>query len=72
MVDHKKGLASMSEIMLTSKCVAKRIGVHPDTLRHWRKAGKGPRYMKADPNTAQSIVRYPEKWVQQWQQERMV
>ena len=68
----QKGLASMSEIMLTSKCVAKMINVHPDTLRNWRKAGKGPRYLKEAPNNPQSIVRYPEKWVQQWQQERMV
>ena len=62
----------MSEIMLTSKCVAKRINIHPDTLRHWRRKNKGPRYLKEDPNNPQSPVRYPEKWLDQWQREKMV
>ena len=71
MVDHKKGLASMSDEMLTTKCLAKRANVHPVTVRKWRAKGEGPRYLKKGP-TAQGLVRYPLKWVIQWEQEQMV
>ena len=61
----------MEDKMLMSKCLAKRVGVHPVTVRNWRAKGKGLRYMKNDP-TAQGLVRYPLKWVLQWEQENMV
>ena len=62
----------MSEIMLTTKCVAKRLNISHHTLKIWRTKGKGPRYLKEDPESPQSTVRYPEKWVEQWQKERMI
>jgi len=61
----------MEDKMLTSKCLAKRINVHPVTVRNWRAKGKGPRYMKNGPQ-AQGLVRYPLKWVLQWEKENMV
>ena len=61
----------MSDKMLTTKCLAKRANVHPVTVRKWRAKGEGPRYLKKGP-TAQGLVRYPLKWVIQWEQEQMV
>ena len=67
----QKGLASMSDEMLTTKCLAKQANVHPVTVRKWRAKDEGLRYLKKGP-IAQGLVRYPLKWVIQWEQEKMV
>lgn len=33
-------------MLLKPREVADRIGVHPDTLRAWRREGRGPNYVR--------------------------
>ncbi len=42
--------------LLTTEEAAARLGVHIHTLYRWRKAGKGPEFVRFGPN----VVRYPE------------
>lgn len=36
----------MSDVYLTSKQVAERVGVREDTLCDWRRMGKGPAFIR--------------------------
>ena len=47
---------------LTAPLLAKRWGLHPDTLRRWRDAGKGPPYFR----TPGSVL-YPLAEVEQYE-----
>ena len=52
---------SSSEFLTTSQ-LAKRWGLHPDTLMRWRKGGKGPPYF-----VTPSSVLYPTAEVEQYE-----
>ena len=56
--------------LLTSKEVARLIGIKENTLRLWRSQGRGPRYLKAG-DTPQSEVRYRASDVEAWVQEKV-
>ena len=47
---------------LTSPQLAKRWGLHPDTLKRWRDAGKGPAYFRTP-----GFVLYPLAEVEQYE-----
>jgi len=55
-------MANSSEY-LTATQLAKRWGLHPDTLMRWRKAEKGPAYFKTP-----GVVLYPLAEVEQYEQ----
>ena len=52
---------------LTAPQLAKRWGIHPDTLMRWRKAGKGPAYFRTP-----GFVLYPLAGVEQYEQANTV
>lgn len=54
--------------MLTTTDLAERLGLRPQTLRRWRWAGKGPRFVKLGPNR-QGKVRYREADINTWLEE---
>jgi len=54
--------------MLSAREVAAVVGVHPDTVKEWRKRRVGPPYVKTDTGR----IRYPENELQQWLQNRTV
>ena len=47
---------------LTATQVARRWGLHPDTLRRWRESGKGPAYFRTP-----GFVLYPVAEVEQYE-----
>ena len=47
---------------LTATQVARRWGLHPDTLRRWRESGKGPAYFRTP-----GFVLYPLAEVEQYE-----
>ncbi len=47
---------------MTSAEVAKRLGVSPQTIRNWRRAGKGPPFHGSPPR----VFRYPKRAFEAW------
>ena len=56
--------------LLNNTEAAERIGVQPNTLEIWRGKGKGPKYIKMDPHSLRSRVRYRESDVLEWLEAR--
>lgn len=52
-----------SSSYLTATQVAQRWGLHPDTLKRWRDAGKGPPYFRTP-----GFVLYPLAEVERYEQ----
>jgi excisionase family DNA binding protein len=52
---------------LTTRELAERLDVPEETVRHWRKTGTGPDYMRAG-----RYVRYREPDVVRWENSRVV
>ena len=48
--------------LLTTDALATRWGISPGTLRNWRTAGKGPKYIKVS-----NLVRYRLSDVEKWE-----
>lgn len=55
---------------LTNAEAAARIGIQPNTLEGWRVKGKGPQFIKLDPKSPRSPVRYRESDVLAWLEAR--
>ncbi len=51
----------LSEPMLTTREVARRLKLHPTTVARWRISGGGPVYFKIGPS-----YRYPESDLERW------
>jgi predicted site-specific integrase-resolvase len=62
------GGISMSEqlkpILVTTKDAARLLGLSPQTLRNWRNAGKGPRFVHV--STGKSPALYPYDELVRW------
>lgn len=52
--------------LLSNAEAAQRIGVQPNTLEIWRTRGKGPQFIKLDPNSLRSPIRYRESDIETW------
>ena len=48
---------------LTAPQVAAALGVSPQTIRNWRREGKGPKWHGFEPRTFRYPVSEFEKWV---------
>lgn len=53
---------------LTTEELADRLRIDPETVRDWRKDGRGPAYIK----DGQKFVRYPLAAVEAWEKSRLV
>lgn len=56
---------------LTNAEAAARIGVKPNTLEIWRTKGKGPKFIKLDPDSLRSPIRYREADIDEWLEARV-
>ncbi|MBI1356601.1 MAG: helix-turn-helix domain-containing protein [Acidobacteria bacterium] len=56
------GPAGSIPVLLTERQVAAAVGVGPDTVRHWRARGKGPRYRRLSTGS----IRYEADALRQW------
>lgn len=56
--------------LLTNKQAAARIGVQPNTLERYRTFGTGPKFIKLNPNSLRSPIRYREEDIDAWLAER--
>lgn len=52
---------------LTTEELAERLGMAPETLRDWRKYGRGPSYIKEG-----RAIRYPLAEIEAWELSRLV
>lgn len=57
--------------LLNNSETAERIGVQPNTLEIWRSKGKGPRFIKLDPHSLRSPIRYRESDIEAWLEARI-
>jgi len=55
--------------LLTTKQLAERWAMSPDTLDNWRMLGRGPRYLKL---TKGGAVRYRLKEIVEWERRHLV
>lgn len=53
---------------LTTEELAERLDLEPQTVRDWRKQGRGPAYIK----DGEKFVRYPVAEVEAWEKSRLV
>jgi len=57
--------------LLTNAEAAARIGVKPNTLERWRSlTGEGPKFIKLNPHSLRSPIRYRESDIDAWLAER--
>jgi hypothetical protein len=54
---------------LTQEDLSERLNVPVETLRDWRRDGKGPDYIKGE-GGSNATVRYPLAWVEEWELSR--
>ena len=55
----------------TNAEAAERIGIQSNTLEIWRTKGRGPKFIKLDPKSARSPIRYREADIDAWLEERL-
>lgn len=55
---------------LTTAEAAAYLGLRPQTLRKWRTTGRGPRYVKVGPDSAQSRCLYRRDDLERWAESR--
>lgn len=55
---------------LTNAEAAARIGIKPNTLEIWRTKGKGPKFIKLDPHSLRSPIRYRAVDIDEWLEAR--
>jgi len=58
------------EDVRTNAETACHIGIKPNTLEIWRTKGKGPKWVKADPESPRSPIRYRVADIEAWMNER--
>lgn len=56
--------------LLTNAEAAARIGVKPNTLERWRHFGTSPEFIKMNPHSLRSPIRYRESVLEAWLVER--
>lgn len=56
--------------LFTTIEAAERIGVKPNTLERWRTFGTGPEFIKINPRSLRSPIRYRESAIENWLSER--
>lgn len=56
--------------LLNNNEAAERIGVQPNTLEIWRSKGKGPQFIKLDPHSLRSPIRYRGSDIEAWLEAR--
>jgi len=56
---------------LTNAEAAARIGIKPNTLEIWRTKGKGPKFIKLDPDSLRSPIRYRAADIDEWLEARV-
>lgn len=64
-------MANESRELLTNILAAARIGIKANTLEIWRTKGKGPSFIKLDPSSPRSPVRYDPCSIEKWLNERV-
>ena len=64
-------MAKESRELLNNILAAARIGVKANTLEIWRTKGKGPKFIKLDPSSPRSPVRYDPSAIDTWLEERI-
>ena len=52
--------------LLTNAQAAEVIGIRPNTLEIWRCKGKGPKFIKLEPNEPRSPIRYWDSEILGW------
>lgn len=52
--------------LLTNAEAAALIGIQPNSLEIWRSKGKGPKFIKLDPHSLRSAVRYRQSDIEEW------
>lgn len=62
---------------LTPKQLSERFGgpddgVSVETLREWRRLGRGPKYIRGESDGDKATILYPEKWVEEWEESFLV
>lgn len=63
---------SKSPNLLTNAEAAARLGIKPNTLERWRcLGGEGPRFIKLNPKSARSPIRYRESDIEAWLEARI-
>lgn len=61
-----RGPEKGSQRMLTTAELAAEIGITSTTAYRWRRAGRGPRFIR----TQSGRVRYPRAYIEQWLDEQ--
>ena len=59
-----------ASMLLTTAEAAAHIGVKPNTLERWRTYGTGPEFIKINPHSLRSPMRYRESVLEAWLAER--
>lgn len=62
-------MITASKILKTTEA-AERIGVKPNTLERYRTFGTGPKFIKLNPKSLRSAIRYREEDIDAWLTER--
>jgi hypothetical protein len=57
---------------LSTEQLSAEIGVPAETLRDWRKDGKGPKYIRGESRGAKATILYRRKDVEAWEEEQLV
>lgn len=62
-------MTTASKLLTTAEAAA-HIGVKPNTLERWRTYGTGPEFIKINPHSLRSPIRYRESVLEAWLAER--
>ncbi len=62
-------MTTASRLLTTAEATA-HIGVKPNTLERWRTYGTGPEFIKINPHSWRSPMRYRESVLEAWLAER--
>ena len=56
-------MQSTSEPLLTTRELAKKLGVHPSTPKKWRHQGRGPAFVRLTDDTIRYEMAAVERWL---------
>lgn len=57
---------------LTADELAGRLHMSAETLRDWRRQGRGPDYIRDEGAGDKAFIRYPVAWVEEWEKSRRI